>query len=262
MGSRTGGRGLLVALLVLLVSCQAFAQTAELVLGNPSNADDSDPNNYLVVRNEFILSYNRSRGAPNWVAWHLSKRDLGRFNREAGSFKVDELLPPESRVKESVYAGSGLELGHMCPSKDRSNRIPVNETTFVMSNVSPQVKRLNAGVWRALELHTQKKVGDRNEAYIYAGCYGERRRLKNQVSVPTRCFKIVLFLPNGSNDLERINENTEVVAVDMANTRQVRRPWRRNLTTIAEIEERTGFRFLSTLPENVRAALRLSRDNQ
>ena len=56
------------------------AQQIYLALGNPSNAA-SDPNNYLLVNNFMVISYSRDRGIPNWVAWRVTKADLGVLNR-------------------------------------------------------------------------------------------------------------------------------------------------------------------------------------
>src|SRR6266542_3159125 len=49
-----------------------------LLLGNPSNAtgDPQQADNYLVERPQFVLSYNRTKGGPNWVSWHVQRSDL------------------------------------------------------------------------------------------------------------------------------------------------------------------------------------------
>ena len=43
-----------------------------LTLGNLSNANSNDRNNFLMEKPTFSLSYNESKGTANWVAWHLS----------------------------------------------------------------------------------------------------------------------------------------------------------------------------------------------
>jgi endonuclease G len=44
-----------------------------LTMGNPSNATASigNPNNYLMEKPTYTLSYNRERALRNWVSWHL-----------------------------------------------------------------------------------------------------------------------------------------------------------------------------------------------
>ncbi|WP_212768221.1 hypothetical protein [Larkinella sp. C7] len=45
---------------------------ANLALGNPSNANASQENNYLIEHPAYALSYNRSAGIANWCSWHSS----------------------------------------------------------------------------------------------------------------------------------------------------------------------------------------------
>jgi len=67
------------------------------LLGNPSNAvtDPNSPNNYLLERGEYALSYNRDKGTPNWVSWHVDSSDLGAIPRN-NIFHPDTALPAVS----------------------------------------------------------------------------------------------------------------------------------------------------------------------
>ena len=49
------------------------APSVHLAFGNPSNAvaDLQQDDNYLMEKPSFSLSYNRDKGTPNWVSWHL-----------------------------------------------------------------------------------------------------------------------------------------------------------------------------------------------
>jgi endonuclease G len=50
-----------------------------LLMGNPSQATKEavNANNYLITLPQYALSYNRSRGMPNWVSWYLNSTWLG-----------------------------------------------------------------------------------------------------------------------------------------------------------------------------------------
>ena len=50
-----------------------YPASVHLTFGNPNSAtaDINQPNNYLMEKPEFTLSYNRDNGGPNWVSWHL-----------------------------------------------------------------------------------------------------------------------------------------------------------------------------------------------
>ena len=118
-----------------------------LRLGNPSGANNSDPNNYLMVNPYYALSYNRTRGTANWVSWHVTQADIGDVER-ANDFRPTPDLPQGfPRITPNDYTGSGFDRGHLCPSKDRSNLPEANSATFLMSNIVPQEPDSNQGVW-------------------------------------------------------------------------------------------------------------------
>ena len=64
------------------------------VTGNPSGATTSvnNPDNYLMVKPQYALSYNRSKGTANWVSWELNSSWLGHIDRQ-NDFRPDETLP-------------------------------------------------------------------------------------------------------------------------------------------------------------------------
>lgn len=242
--------------LFFTTTCLVFGQSeVKIVLGNPSNAvtDTNQPDNFLLAHRSFILSYNKARGGANWVTWHLSKSDLGDTDR-SNAFAPDTTLPRDWWVKPIDYKGSGYDQGHICPSEDRTDTDANNRETFLMTNMLPQIDRLNRVTWRSLEAYTQKAVRtEGNEAYIYAGCYGVKGRIKEKITIPTNCFKIVVLLPEGKNDLRRIDQNTTVIAVNMPNDREIKNSWKSYVTTVDEVEELTGYNFLSTLPDDIEA---------
>ena len=44
--------------------------------------DPSNRDNYLMVMRHYALSYNASRGTPNWVSWRVTDADLGSAPRK------------------------------------------------------------------------------------------------------------------------------------------------------------------------------------
>lgn len=243
-------KNLLVCLIFMVTLASAgFAQVTP-VLGNPSGASNTDDNNFLVTHQGYILSYNKARGAANWVMWYISRSDIPGGDR-SNAFAPDTLLPASWRIKPNDYLNSGFDRGHMCPSGDRTDTEANNRETFLMSNMQPQTAKLNRQTWRFLEDFTRAEVKRNQEAYVIAGCYGENGRIKNKITIPTNCFKIVVLLPEGNNDLARIKTTTRVIAVDMPNTATVSERWRTFLTTVDAIEEATKFDFLSTLPDSI-----------
>lgn len=150
----------------------------------------------------------------------------------------------------------------MCPSKDRSDTEENNRETFLMSNMQPQSPKLNQKTWKYLEDYTREIVGKQNEAYVYAGCYGEQGKIREKITIPTNCFKIIVVLPEGDDDMKRIDKNTRVIAVDMPNDETVSIRWRSYLTTTDAVEEKTGFDFLSGVSKKIQKEIESKKDDQ
>ena len=75
-------------------------------MGNPSNAitDINQPDNYLMERAGNALSYNRDKGTPNWVSWHLDNDWYGSLAR-VDTFRPDPQVPANwYRVTDFDYS--------------------------------------------------------------------------------------------------------------------------------------------------------------
>jgi endonuclease G len=235
-----------------------------LTLGNPSNAttDVTQKRNFLMVKPQFVLSYNSFKGGPNWVSWHLEADDVGTVDR-SDSFHADEDLPPGfKRVVTGNYTNSGFERGHLCNSKDRTDTEENNFATFAMTNILPQTADNNKGPWKALEMSSRTLLDDGNELYIVAGALGTKGTIaRHTINVPRVFWKVVIVLPNGRNDLDRIDGSTRAIAICVPNISGIRRKdWREYVTTVRNIERVTGFDLLSELPARVQNAIEIQRD--
>ncbi|MBC8139222.1 MAG: DNA/RNA non-specific endonuclease, partial [Fibrella sp.] len=80
-------------LLAPVASFASLNAKSQMALGNPdrATASPSNPQHYLIQRPQYALSYNDTLRFPNWVAWHLTKSDVGELDR--GAFQPDPALP-------------------------------------------------------------------------------------------------------------------------------------------------------------------------
>jgi endonuclease G len=236
-----------------------------LLMGNPTDAvaDLNVPNNYLMEKPEFALSYNRDLGIPNWVSWHLSDDWTGSLER-IDTFRPDPVIPVEwNRVLNTDYSGSGFDRGHMVPNADRDpeTSFPINQATFLMTNIIPQSPDNNQGPWANMENDLRAIAGSTNELYIVAGGVGTGGTgsagsasiiADGKVTVPAQTWKVVLVLPKGVNDISRVTCTTRTIAVLMPNIQGIRNiPWENYLVSVDEVEQETGYDFFENLPDPV-----------
>lgn len=249
------------------------SNSLHLILGNPSNAktDINTPTNYLIEKDQFVLSYNRDRGIANWVSWHLNPDWRGSADRQ-NDFRPDTDVPEAwYRVTQNDYRNSGFDRGHICPSADRTKTVSDNSNTFVMTNMMPQAPNNNRNTWRLLEEYGRDLLDQGKEIYIISGAYGQGGSGSNggttntiaggKVVVPANTWKILIVLTNGSDDLNRITKETRVIAVDMPNTQSVGDDWGTYRVSVDELEQKTGLDFLSKVSTDIQAVIEAKVDN-
>lgn len=86
-----------------------------LLLGNPSGAtsDPASRDNYLMVKRHYALSYNNSRGTPNWVSWRVTAADLGDAPRKR-QFDPDPDLPAASTASATATMPAAASTAATC----------------------------------------------------------------------------------------------------------------------------------------------------
>ncbi len=254
------------AVIVLNVNAP-FGDDDPLLLGNPSNAtpDVANENNYLMFKPQYSLSYNRSRATANWVAWRLDSTWIGSAPRQ-DDFRPDPALPASwYHVQTSDYTGSGYDRGHMTPSGDRTRSIADNSATFLMTNIVPQLAANNQGPWEDFESYLRSLAQNGNEMYIVSGVAGNIGTIsQGRIVVPKYTWKVVIVLPNGNNDLERITKQTRTIAILIPNQPPVSQsaPWRDFRKTVDQIEALTGYNFFSNVPKITQEIIERRRDLQ
>lgn len=243
-----------------------------MLMGNLSNAllDTIQPDNYLMVKTFYSLCYNRSRGIPNWVSWHVKLADLGTITRQ-DDFRADSSLPPSwFYVDETSYLNSGFDRGHNCPSGDRTSTVAANSSTFLMTNMIPQAPYLNQQTWGLLEDSIRQLVHNGNEVFVIMGSYGSGGIGNNgaataiangRITVPANVWKVIVVIPDGNQDLSRVNASTRVIAVNTPNINTVNRNWKVYRTSVDNIEALTGYNILSNVAPSVQQIIEPKIDN-
>jgi endonuclease G len=238
-----------------------------LLLGNPSNAAPSvaSTDNYLMVKPQYVLSYNNKTHTANWVSWQLNRSWIGTADRQ-DNFRPDDALPAAwYKVRPNDYTGSGYDRGHIAPSADRTRNEADNSSTFLMSNMMPQVPEVNRGVWSDLEEYCRELVQQGKELYIIAGPVGRKGSIgrKEKIAVPAKNWKVIAVLDRQGLGMQGITSNTRAIAVMMPNDSSVKgKGWKSFRVSVARVERETGLNFLSNVPSQVQQAIESKVDSQ
>jgi hypothetical protein len=143
------------------------------------------------------------------------------------------------------------------------------DSTFLMSNMTPQAPDLNRKTWEHLESYCRDQARKGQELYLVAGpagrggvgSAGEREFIRakgGKIVVPSRCWKVVLILPTGTTNPRRVTaQSARVFAAIFPNVQGLDTNWRHYATTVSEVEKLTGFTFFGNLPADVAKELRV-----
>jgi endonuclease G len=139
-----------------------------------------------------------------------------------------------------------------------------------MTNMIPQAPNNNQQTWANLENYTRSLVTAGNEVYVIMGSYGSGGTGSNgtattinngNITVPSNVWKVIVVIPNGSNDLSRVTTTTRVIAVNTPNINTINSDWRNYRVSVDAIEAATGYDILSNLPLSVQSAIESVVDN-
>ncbi len=111
-------------------------------------------------------------------------------------------------------------------------------STFLLSNAIPQQQSVNAGKWQQLEAAVRSVARFSDAVYVLSGPIFDAAEVARiglgEIAVPTHTFKVVLAVTG---------ERKTMYAAIMPNGDTGGEPLTSFLTTVAEVERRTGLDF-------------------
>lgn len=231
--------------------------------GQPEDADASD--DFIIVRNQLITSFNNNKGTPNWVAYEIDASHFGAEDR-CDCFTYDPELPGAGKYTTADYTGAGtfhgygIDRGHLARSFDRTAGSLDNAHTYYFSNIIPQAADNNQGPWADLEAYLGDLVRfNAKEVYVLAGPAGNKGTVKNEgrIVIPTSTWKVAVIMPKDQG-IENVDsyDDVEVVAVIMPNEAGIRNvDWQTYKRTVDQVEALTGYDLLKLLRDDIEIAV-------
>ncbi|GAB1415047.1 hypothetical protein MASR2M117_04530 [Paludibacter sp.] len=213
------------------------------------------------VRN-YSMCFDNTKKASLWVAYPIHSSYFGSVGRtDAWAFDPNISTNFQAFCVTGYYGGI-YDRGHQIASADRQANKEMNEQTFYMTNMTPQLNRLNQDMWAKLEM----KVRSNNcsdTLFVVTGAYFDPSSSKtttdgsyNRVPVPTHYYKILLRTKSGNTgktisqcaDNELMSIGFWVEHKSYGNIE----PPKSICTTVSDIESKTGFTFFPSVSGNVK----------
>lgn len=201
----------------------------------------------IVNHSYYTLSYNEDYEQAEWVAYILKKEHLTYEDRKRPYFIEDPWVSTKSADWRN-YKGSGYDRGHLVPAGDRRFSEQAYNETFYTSNVSPQDREFNAGIWNRLEKKTRQWAKKYGVLYVVTGGVlqpGLKEIGSEDVAVPDYFYKIVARKNNGE---------VKAIAFLMPNKEQSS-PIQKFAVSIDRLEQLTGIDFFQRLDEGKEVGL-------
>lgn len=210
-------------------------------LGNPGGADA------ILCHDGYAVGYSYQHKIPMWCAYWIERETVDVNVERQDRFVEHPQIPGQYSSTRGDYSKSGYDRGHCAPSASIDYSAEANQETFFYTNMFPQKPGLNRdmfghkGAWGYLENEIRDWARQRDQVYVISGAYiGEAaQRIGNGVSVPTDFFKIVIS-PIGP----------DVIAFWIPHKENAKYEVSSYLTSVDDIERRTGLDFMSLLEDS------------
>ena len=158
----------------------------------------------IIYHDNYNVAYSEEHEQAVWVSYQLTRENLALPNvPRTNWFEVDTMVSSGSAVYKD-YSGSGYTRGHLAPAGDLAHSEESMKESFLMSNISPQIRGFNGGIWRELEECVRDWAYKYHNLYVVTGPifkedYDYIGRA-NQVAVPSYFYKVVYYLGAKENE--------------------------------------------------------------
>ncbi len=218
--------------------------------------------NNQTIRN-YSICYDINKKAALWVAYPMHSIYLGNTKR-TNKWSFDPAIE-EKHQSNCVYRSyaSYYDRGHQIASGDRTGSYHMNLQTFYMTNITPQLDRLNQDMWANLEAKVRTYTCS-DTLFVVTGAYYESNNYETirdgggvAVPKPTHYYKVILRTKTGRTgkyigDCEDRDLMSIGFWVEHKNHGNIDPPGY-IIRSVADIEEKTGFDFFPLVSKEVKS---------
>lgn len=199
--------------------------------------------NTIVLRNiGYVSGYSDQLKNPLWVSYRVDSAPNAKAGKRPSKFTTDSRT--SARVKNNAYAKTGYDRGHLAPNFAIASRFgaKAQEETFFMTNIVPQKPKLNRDLWESLERIEIDYSNLYSKIWVMTGPVFDSNHefMPSRVEIPDAFFKIIL---DEDEEKKTLRFLPFLVPQDVSG----REPIHLFLTSVDNIEEKTGFDFFWAL---------------
>ena len=225
----------------------------------------------------FTVCFSADHHVPMWVAAPLHSMYKGSGRHEA--YQVDPKIPSDIQYK-STSTGGGCNKGHMLGSADRNKTVATNHQVYYYSNIAPQLSsgfNTGGGGWNILEDFVDTQYCS-DTLYVVIGCYFDTftdgygmtatpSKItyggRNDVSMPTMFYYLLLRTKNGNTGKSLKDctaDEIKCAAFVRTHTNELKgqKVTSREMKSVADIEQLTGFTFFPNVPNAPKSTFKAS----
>jgi DNA/RNA endonuclease G (NUC1) len=216
----------------------------------------------------YTVCYSSEHHAPLWVAAPRHRAYTGDVKR-VDNYDFDPTLPVNIQTRLNRSYGDYTR-GHMLGSAERTATTHMNNQTFYVTNIAPQLRdgfNESGGAWNNLEYFVDRQVCA-DTLYVVTGAIYERftdsdgttiepRTTKNKndgklIGVPTAYYKVLLRTKSGrtGRSVRECSASELKCAAFIVGHRSAsgRKPSAEDMIPVRELERMTGIDFFAAVP--------------
>ena len=216
----------------------------------------------------YTVCYSAEHHCPVWVAAPRHSMYVGGAGRN-DNYRKDPDIPSNIQYN-SKSTGGGCNKGHMLGSAERTSSVATNKDVFYYTNIAPQLSsgfNTGGGGWNNLEDWVDTQVCA-DTLYEVIGCYFDRYTDgygvtqnpsvisfcgRNDVSMPTMFYYLLMRTKRGNSGKSLKDctaDEIKCAAFVRTHTNDLKgqKVTSREMKSVADIEQLTGFTFFPNVP--------------